>query len=197
MCESDAKIELLTKQVDNDREEKDLLETELESMRGEVMVLNDIIAKKQREQSYFDDIRKEPGIDSLKDAFAKFYEEELEKRASDNEVLLTNISKLRKENAMLKEQHIADRQETIMLNSEINSARDQIVNLQMQLEALRLGRKGNTRTELLPFKNMHTYNSGIGRAKSDSTAHDYATFGFTPDFLAELKLESSVDSSFG
>ena len=197
MNESDAKIELLTKQVDNSHEEKDLLETELESLRGEVMVLNDIIAKKQREQSYFDEIRKEPEIDSLKDAFAKFYEEELEKRARDNEVLLTNINKLRKENAMLKEQHIADRQETIMLNSEINSARDQIARLQMQLEALKLGGKGNTRTELLPYKNVHLYGNGIGRAKSDSTAHGYATFGFTPDFVADLKLESSVDSSFG
>lgn len=197
MNASDAKIGLLKTQLNCSLEEKSLLETEVESLRGEVVVLKEIIAKKKREQQYFDEISKEPDNNhNSNDKFTKFYEEELEKRVNDNEVLLNSVNKLRQENAMLKEQHISDRQEAIMLNTDLNSARDLIFSLQLQLENLKSGGREGMK-ELLTSKRNSTFGNGVGRANSDSTVHGFRSFDSISDLSLNFKLDSSNTMSRG
>ena len=194
---SDTKIGRMSKQLKSARDEKSLLETEVGSLRGEVIILNEMIVKKRSEQAYFDEINNGLGNNlNVRDAFSKFYEEELEQRAHDNEVLLNNLNKLRQENAMLKEQHISDRQETLALNSELNDARDQMLTLHYQLENMRLGRRELTK-EMLTSKHNLPSGIGVGRTKSDSTVHGFRTFDSTFDFSTEFKLDSSNDTPQG
>ena len=190
MSASDAKIVFLKNQLDSGLEEKNLLETEVESLRSELVILKDTLAKKQKEQAYFDEIKTDSHNDlELRDAFAKFYEEELEKRGNDNEVLLNSVNKLRQENAMLKEQHVCDRQETIMLSTELKAARDQIRTLQMQLESANPRGRESTKG-LLTSKSSHWSGNGLGRANSDSTVYGFRTFDSTSDFSFDFKLDS-------
>ena len=189
MNASDAKIGLLKTQLNCSHEEKSLLETEVESLRGEVIVLKEIIAKKKREQQHFDEISKNSDNNhNSNNKFTKFYEEELEKRVNDNEVLLNSVNKLRQENAMLKEQHISDRQEAIMLNTDLNSARDLIFSLQLQLENLKSGGREGMKG---------TSGNGIGRANSDSTVHGLRNLDSSSDLSINLKLDSSNIMSRG
>lgn len=200
MKASDAKIGRLGEQLKRSRQEKGLLETEAESLRGEVMILNEMLAKKRNEQKYFDAIYK--GLDdnlNSRDAFSKLYEEELEKQANDNEVLLNNLNKLRQENAMLKEQHIIDRQETHMLNCELNDAKDHILALQYQLESRKLKtREDFERALTKQDSSSRCRNSsgfGIERAKSDSTVHGFRTFDSTFEIQNYFGNDSSNDTS--
>ncbi|XP_065065072.1 POTE ankyrin domain family member B-like isoform X2 [Rhopilema esculentum] len=182
---SEAKITRLTKQMKVSREEKNLLATEVEVLRGEVIILNDMVTKARKEQRYFDEIDKDAFSDDHHDPdgrtdLLKERNEELENRITDNEALLENMNKLRKENAMLKEQHISDKHEYQSINFELNDAKDQIMALQYQIETMNLDAACSSR-------NKHKLSVGSGkyveRAKSDSTVHGFRTFDSTFDFF--------------
>lgn len=179
MKNSDAKMGRLSKQLKSAREERNLLETEVESLRGEVMILNEMLAKKRTEQPYFDEIKKglSESLNSKDDACSKLYEEELEKRVKDNEVLLNSLNRLRQENALLKEQHFADKQETQLLNSELTDAKDHILTMQYQLDSTRLKESDSTKEFLI------RRSSGIERGKSDSTVNSFRAFESTFDMF--------------
>ena len=207
---SEAKVNHLSNQLKHERDEKKLLLTEVESLRREVTILNGFIQKKEA----VDSPKVETNEDSVNldthDEVSKFYEEELQKKVTDNKALLENLNGLRKENALLKEQHLSNKHETQMLNYELSEARDQLMTLQYQLEKMKLHANGDvprieseslrkdsgTRRRLSSTVGLGRY---LERTQSDSTVHGFRTFDSTQDFFggdnSDVSKEVSSQSS--
>ena len=191
---SEAKVNHLSIQLKHERDERKLLLTEVESLRGEVTILNGFIQKKEAVDSHTVEVNEDSvNVDTHGD-ISKFYEEELQKKVTDNKALLENLNGLRKENALLKEQHLSNKHETQMLNYELSEARDQLMTLQYQLEKMKLQasfdvpridseslrKDSGSRRRLSSTVGLGRY---LERTKSDSTVHGFRTFDSTQDFF--------------
>lgn len=202
---SEAKVNHLSNQLRHERDDKKLLLTEMESLRREVAILNGFVEKKQNMDSYAVETNENSADLDTHDERSKFYEEELQKKVTDNKALLENLNGLRKENALLKEQHLSNKHETQMLNYELSEAKDQLMTLQYQLEKMKLHtngdvyrkdsespRKDSTSRHRLSSVEIGKY---LERAKSDSIVHGFRTFDSTHDLFGGDSNDISTDVS--
>ena len=126
------KVDSLLSELRSNRKEKALLDTQVRLLKGEVVMLKDVIARKEAEQTFFDVFSIELNENEQKSSSR--YEDELDKKTTDNGALHESLNNLRKENAMLKEQHLSDKHQAQLNYNELNKVREQVFNLQYLLE---------------------------------------------------------------
>eukprot|EP00794_Sanderia_malayensis_P018859 gene18859-20759_t len=191
---SDARIHRVMNQLKSSREENQLLQTKIHSLKGKISVLQEIISKKRAKDGLGSSLNTDEGDG---EGMLRFYQEECARNSTENKTMQEHLNKLRMENAMLKEQHLSDKHEVQLMRNEVTEAEQQIMTLQYQLENAKsdtepfvyrdiLGdnqRRSIDGKKLLASDLLRSRNVSLERARSDSTLHGFRTFDSSVNML--------------